>query len=208
MPAHKQQRTVELSVVLPFGQDGYWQTIRALDATRPWSIVEIYGETIHCSHKQTVHDFVRRLVRGGFAKVVAERDVGRTSPEKLYRLIRRPLEAPSLRRDGSERPPTGQQRMWNAIRCLKQFTVNEIAYTAGLDAPLVRATAGTYVKHLLHAGYLNVMHEKPGSATVYRLKPARNTGPLPPKILRTHIVWDSNRNEVMGGASEASEVTP
>jgi hypothetical protein len=208
MSAHKQQRIAELSLVVPLGQEGWWQAIRALDAKRPWSVAEIFGETIHCSHKQTVHDYVRRLVKGGFAQVVEERDSTCRTPEKLYRLTKRPAEAPSLRRDGTALPQSGTLLMWIAIRNLRQFDVHELRGVVGQIRPLQLSTVKRYVQYLAAAGYLTVFAEsRPGLAAIWRLKPRMDTGPLPPKILRAHVVWDSNRNVVMGGPYQASEVT-
>lgn len=53
--------------------------------------------------------------------------------------------------------------------------------------------------HLSRAGYLQVLRQaSPKVQQIWRLKSSMNTGPNPPKILRTKVVYDANRKEIMG----------
>lgn len=191
---------VRLSARVPRGYEGFWQIIRELDKAGEWTIAEVFART-NIRHKPTVSDYIHRLVRGGFAAVATERLTKHTSPEKCYRLIKRPAMAPSLRRDGTMSPLPAQQRMWNAIRSLKRFSREDLAFAATVGAPLPANTVKRYCTHLAVAGYLIAEGERN-----YRLKRSMDTGPQAPKILRLHVVWDANRAEVVGSA-EAEAVS-
>ena len=143
-------------------------------------------------------DYVRRLIRGGYVEV-AGRQVGHNGA-CMYRLARRPHEAPRLRRDGKPARPSGQRQIWNAIRRMKQFMTVELAVTASTDECRVTpATAQTYVLRLAAAGYLAVKQPgKPGKPAIWRLRPSMDTGPRPPAVLRSRLVYDHNRGAVMG----------
>lgn len=188
--SHPEQ--VRIALVVPCGQDGFWRVMQELDGPEGWTVAEIHGRCGGGSHRSTVGDYVRRLVRAGYVG-----QVGQASPRR-YRIAKASAEAPRVRRDGSEAPRPAQWRLWQTMRRLRHgFTVAELAFAAGLDQPVPRATAGSYVKHLYQAGYLIALGKKrggqPGS---WRL--VEDTGPKPPRILRTKLVWDDNRNAVMG----------
>ncbi len=209
MPRHTAQRTAELSVVIPHGYEGFWQIIRKIDADRPWSITEIHGKTIGVKFRDTVADYIGRLVKGGFAKEVGERSSNFGRMEKTFRLLKRPSDAPSLTRGGSIIPPTRTTLIWNAIRGLKQFDIKELHYVTSQSHNVAPLTVKRYVQHLYEAGYFALVSEgAPGKVAIYRLRPNMNTGPLPPKILRHHLVWDENRSAVIHPAKTlAEEVT-
>lgn len=194
MGRHPHPEMVRLIARVPRGQDGFWQIIRALDTKGPWTIDQIHGET-NVRHRTTVKDFVYRLVKGGIAEVVGTgAKLANGSNEKVYRLLKRPAATPSLRRDGTVLDAPAQQRLWTAIRSMKSFTVRELAYAAaGSGGPVPERTTIRYVVHLASAGYLASL-----GGGGYRLRPAQNTGPAAPKILRMHVVWDANRNEAIG----------
>lgn len=195
----------QLRLSVPRGFADYWAIIRELDELGPWAASEVARRTK--ADASPVSDYVRRLKAGGFARVVGFRGVTGRPPVPLLRLEQRPTAAPRLRRDGSECPPTGQEQMWRAIRSLSQFDYVELAYAASTDNVRVNeAAARDYIKHLAGADYLAAVQvAKPGKRGIWRLKPAMNTGPLPPRVMRTKFVWDQNRCAIFGDASETEE---
>lgn len=185
------------------GHDHFWQVIREIGANgAAWSVPEVAGRcngpTLRTTNEE-VRNFVGRLVRGGYAEVA-----GREPPPRgrvLYRLTRRPRETPSLKRDGSPAlDRSGQRQMWNAIRRLKQFTAPHLAVVASTDECRVPpSTALTYVLRLAAAGYLTVREPgRSGKPAVWRLRASYDTGPLPPVVLRSKMVWDQNRSAIVG----------
>ena len=194
------QEFVRLSARVPRGQAGYWTVIRALDEKGSWTVSEVHDETNE-KFRQAVMDYVGRLLKGGFARFVGERRGAHQHPPfaKAYRLEKRPSLAPSLRRDGTLLPPPAIQRMWNAVRSLRHFTIDDVAFAGGSEKAIPKHTAERYIGRLVAAGYLQAIAEGgPGRRAVYRLKPAMNTGPLAPKILQLNVVWDDNRKEAVG----------
>lgn len=204
MPRRPALETVKLTARVPRGQDHFWTVIRQLDSGGPWSVSEVSSFT--SDHEASVRDYVRRLARAGIVHKVEDRRQGR-----FYRLTARPGAAPSLRRDGTVLPLPAQQRLWNAMRSMPQWTVRELSYAAAADAPVPAATADRYVTHLERAGYFTIVVParagRGGTQAVYRLRRAMNTGPLAPQILQVRAVLDRNRGEIVGEDQQAEAVS-
>lgn len=190
------------------GIDHYWRVIRDLDGRGPWTVMDIRGLTGGAVDLSTIRDFVRRLVAGEIAYVDEHSPQG-----VLYRLRRSPLATPRLRRDGSPAlQGRGQTAMWNVMRGpigRGGFTASDLVlYGSTETIQIAPATALSYIKHLAQAEYLVCLRKgKPGQQGTYRLKPGMHTGPLPPLILRSQVVYDQNRGEAIGPV-EAREVEP
>ena len=189
------------------GHDYFWTVILDLEARGAWSVADIFGRTGGGIDRSTVRDFVKRLVAGGWAHEVVIID---QSPH--YRLLKRSPRTPRLNRDGTPAlQGRGQVAMWNIMRGpmgREGFTFKDLAvYASGADVQVTAQTAKTYVKRLADAGMLLCLREGgPSKPAVWRLKPAF-AGPLPPMILRGHIVFDQN-NDCAVGPVEAEEVEP
>lgn len=179
------------------GVDHYWRTILELDRAGPWGITDIRGLS-NGARFSTIRNFVQSLVAGGIA------DTATLDGEVRYRLRQRPNATPSLNPDGT--PRLGgrcQVQMWNLIRGpMGRDGVNhkDLALFASTEAVKIEPeTAARYLRRLAQAGYLLTLRAgSTGSPAVYRLKPAMNTGPLPPIVLRSLIVFDQNREAAVG----------
>ena len=74
------------------------------------------------------------------------------------------------------------------MRALRTFRASELAVAASTEAmPIARETASGFAADLLRAGYLADAGRAPDNsrAVIYRLLPARNTGPRAPIIMRS-----------------------
>ena len=80
---------------------------------------------------------------------------------------------------------------------LGYFTVRDLCIeTSAPEAEMPVAFATRYVEELSAAGYLI---SRPGPlGMTYRMRPAMNTGPGAPQVLRARFVWDPNLCKVMG----------
>lgn len=186
------------------GQAHYWTVCRDLDLGvpgRPITVQDVLSRS-SCTDHATVRGFMLLLARAGIAEEV------KGSKPPAWRLLKRPTRLPHLSKDGSV-VRSGTEAMWNAIRALTSFEASELALSASTEErPIALETAKTYCRRLLDAGYLKETRTgTPGKPAAFRLKPAMNTGPLPPQILRTKLVYDQNRQEIMGLAT-AEEVEP
>lgn len=181
------------------GQDHYWEVIRELDRKGPWSVTDIFQQS-NSAHRSAIWEYVKRLIAG---RVAFEDE---SSPKgTLFRLFQpQPASAPTLRRDGSKGiQGRGQIQMWNVIRgpiAREGFTFKDVAmYGSTEEVQIPAAAAKNYVHHLAQAGYLLCVRKgRPGYPAIWRMKPAMNTGPKPPLVLRTQIVFDQNRGEAVG----------
>lgn len=161
----------------------------------------------------TIRDYRQALTNAGILGV-AEAS-GRFKPGS-YRLLKdEGLEAPRVRKDGS-RVTMGlaQEQMWRTLRLHTADTnARELAAHASTEAvPVALAAAEDYLQVLYHAGYLLCTREGRGLGTKgngilarYRLRRERNTGPRPPMVCRTRVVYDPNEDKVVWAASVTDE---
>ncbi|TPJ83874.1 hypothetical protein FJ422_16510 [Mesorhizobium sp. B2-6-3] len=183
---------VQLSLAVPRGEAGFWSIIVDLDRKGDWTGRQVADRTN--VSRNIVNDYLRRLHLGGFTKIVGQHQKGRMGrnmrPENTYRLLKRPQRAPRLHRDGSPIPETAKEQLWRAIRMAKQFNALDLPQLCVGD---VRpGTVSSYVYALAACGVIV------GNWPNYRL--VRNLGSAAPKILTAKIVFDPNKNVVLGSS--------
>ncbi|WP_035597101.1 hypothetical protein [Halomonas salina] len=175
-----------------------WETMRRLNAQGEFTVRDVWlvmGPEAPISRPR---DYMEGLERAGYIKRSdAPRKPGQPVPFHLARDIG--VEAPRVRRNGTELPPPGREQLWRTLKILGDFTAAELADAASTPAsPIKRTTAEEYCHYLQQAGYLGITREgSPGIATRYRLIPSRWSGPKAPMIQRTKNLFDPNRGEVV-----------
>lgn len=177
----------------------FWSVMRALQATHGEFTVSAIDIASNADSGD-IRKFIRSLTAAGFVERIDDGAAG-GSPARRYRIVRDQAECPRLGRDGA--PGSGQRNMWNVLRSplgRGGLTARDLAAFGSTEAtPIPLETARTYLKMLAAAGYLSCLAEGgPGRLAVWRLKPSMNTGPLPPMILRSKLVYDQNAAKVMG----------
>jgi hypothetical protein len=145
----------------------------------------------------SVHNYLTALVRGGYVRPgpLSRRPLG-GKRVRHYELIRDVgVDAPRLRKDGTELPATAQQHMWLTMKIVGNFTAEELAlYVSSEERAVPVGTAESYIRHLEKAGYLASAGTQ-GKAPLYRL--IRNTGGYPPVVQRASVVFDPNLGKIM-----------
>lgn len=191
------------------GIEHYWTVIKGFAGRgEVFTIHEVAQQT--AAHDDSVGDYVRRLVRGGYVEPAGWRAVASTwrpmivAKARTYRALQSSGPAPSLRRDGSPGLyGLGRQQMWNILRGSQAaggIDARQLALLASTSAvPVGIGTAKDFLKLLVAAGYLAVVrpaaHHRPA---LYRLHRRMNTGPLAPMISRAKaVVIDRNRGEAL-----------
>lgn len=161
----------------------------------------------------TIRDYRRDLIAAGIVAVVT---AATPRTPGTYRLVKdEGIEAPRVRRDGSRvTQGLAQEQMWRTLRMLPGDTnARELAAHACTSAtPVAEAAAKDYLLTLAKAGYLLTTQEgkglgygRGGVQARYRLKPSRNTGPRPPMICRTRVVYDPNEDKIVWQPSVSEE---
>lgn len=192
-PAHNQPRLR--------GQEHYWSVIRELSKEdRPITVASIHGR---CNgSRNSVGDYVRRLVRGGYlrrAYVLGQ--------SQVFELARDSREAPRLTKDGQPvSMGASREQLWRTMKMLDSWDYRELAVAASTEAvPVAETEAKHYVKHLHRAGYLSqVAKATTAKPARYRLLPSWNTGPKPPQVQRVKQIYDPNIRRVVWSAGGAS----
>lgn len=187
------------------GQNYCWQVIRDLTASdrgRLFTVADVHDQTSATS-VGVVRKFLRTAAKAGYLEQLAPKGIGQPT---RWRVLKRVTRLPHLTNDG-QIVQAGQDAMWNAMRALGTFSAAELAISASTEeCPIGIETAKAYIKALNRAGYFRVERGTTrGRPATYRLKPSMNTGPLAPKVLRAEMVYDQNKNAIVGEV-EAEEV--
>lgn len=192
---------IRLDVTLPRGPEHYWTTMCELTrVSGGFTITEIWKCTNGRS-RGTIKTYVGYCLKHGDISDVSRPDCKGRHASVKYRVVNLNACAPIHRRDDytGERGRI-QQQIWSTMRGLDQFTIRELAVEASTDeVPVREGAAKDYVAALLAAGYLLVVRpsEKLKARGVFRLRPAMNTGPKPPAIMKARFVFDRNRAEAV-----------
>lgn len=175
----------------------YWSLMMNHAATdASFGIAEIFDRSN--GQRTNIVDFVKRLEKGGFLERVPLMEPPR------WKVRIKQSSTPKVRRDGTVLTGASkQQAMWNTMRSPVSragFTANDIvAWGSTDDIRIAKDAAKSYIAFLANAGYLiQLAAGGPNKLALWRLAPHMNTGPLPPMVLRTRIVFDQNRHEVVG----------
>lgn len=175
---------------LPRYNEGIWSVILDLDAAGPWTVRDIWRRMN--TNIGTIHKYLRRLRRGGYAIEAGFRLTNGKNPQRapLLRLAKRPPEAPRLWPDGSEQPEPVVETLWRTIKMTKTFTAPELADLAKANVN----TARTYCDDLTRAG---VLARSKGADRWSRYRLIRVTGAKAPRVLDDKSVFDPNSNTLL-----------
>jgi hypothetical protein len=158
-----------------------WAAIRALHAAgQPITVPAIRGEMPGACPPGRIRDYVDALNAAG---ILQPADMGRPRTLPYHLADDRGTEAPRIRADGSEIPPTTRERIWTALRVAGSATLAEIRASVQTDAERVPiATVEDYLARLERA---RIVVSVPGGrreARRYHLPRVANTGPLAPVV--------------------------
>ena len=180
-----------------------WDAIRA-ERGKEWTRYHI--SRVADVKDGTVATYVLSLEKAGIVEVSRREKASSVAAICFYRLAKdEGIEAPRVRRDGL-RVTMGmaQEQMWRTLRMLNADinTWELVAYASTPAIPVATVSANDYLQMLHAAGYLVCTAEGHGTGnggvqSRYRLKPSRNTGPRPPMICRTRVVYDPNEDKIV-----------
>jgi hypothetical protein len=145
-----------------------------------------------------VRDFVRRLVKGGFAErvgTVPNRQGNSGSPCTAYQLLKRPLMAPRLDRSGKELGEPQRETLWRAMKMVKTFDAKELSE---LTETVPHQFAYQYLLALYRAGIVAPID---GTTRLRsrRFRLVKNLGARAPVVTKVdQLVFDPNSGTVVG----------
>jgi len=201
------QRPFALPVALPRGPEHYWKVMQSLNK-KGFTIRDISMCSDGVAHA-TVKTYVLFLLREKILARIGTRKDG-FAIASVFKIKAPQRQTPTQHRaDYAGKRGAIQLSLWNAMRALPQFTLPELAATASTEEhPVKVRTAEEYVRRLMRAGVTEAVVPYArgakgavgGKAGVYRLARSANSGPLPPKIFNAAIVFDPNKNRLLGEA--------
>lgn len=185
-----------------------WSVIRAMGVGAEWSLDQVVqqtrferelGGTVDVA---TLRTYVQCLVAAGIVRETRREKVRGRACRCWYALARdEGVEAPRVRRDGSRvTQGLAQEQMWRTLRMLGSGDTNArelAAHASSSAAAVAEVAAGDYLRVLATAGYLHCTAAGHGTGrggvlARYRLRAEMNTGPKPPMVCRTRVVFDPN----------------
>lgn len=194
----------QANLKVPRGTEGYWKIIKELDEAGPWTITMVEDRSNVV--RDSIRDFVRRLVKAGFAEKVGtapQRGTGK-SPSTTYQLRKKPLMAPRLDRDGRERDEVQRETLWRAMKMLGTFDAAELAR---VTEKVAQHIAYKYLLALNGAGIVAPI-EAGASLRSTRFRLVMNLGARAPIVTKVEqLVFDPNSGKVIGEA-QMVEVSP
>lgn len=195
----------QVSLKVPRGFSGFWTIIRDLDQAGPWTLRMVDERTNVVT--ADVRDFLRRLVKGGFAEKVGSvpnRQANTGSPSTAYRLVKRPLMAPRLDRTGKELSEPQRETLWRAMKMVKTFDADELS---NLTETVTQKVAYKYLLALCRVGIVAPI-DGTGKLRSRRFRLVMNLGAQAPLITKVEqLVFDPNSGTVIGEA-QMVEVSP
>ncbi len=196
-----------------------WDAIRAQGTERTWTTHDIVASTrgnrelSGTADLETVRTYTTCLEAAGIVCMVMQ-EPGRYGRKHFRLVCDEGVDAPRVRRDGS-RVTQGlpQEQMWRTLRMLGGADTNArelAAHASSSVAPVSEVAASDYLRTLETAGYLDCTARGQGTGrggvqSRYRLRADMNTGPKPPMICRTRVVFDPNLHQVMWAPTVTEE---
>lgn len=137
--------------------------------------------------------FLRRLKRAGILRFD-----GREGSHSFLTVFR----TGDVLARAAEKRQTPEAAIWQAMRTLTVFTVDDLSVALALRADITRDAIRKYALMLARSKYLATVQRgsRTGSAERWRL--IRDTGPLPPKRKRMAVVIDANEDRIVYARGE------
>lgn len=198
--------THSLKVAMMKSPAFYWKS--ACDfGSKGFTVSDLAGCTCGVANS-TVRMWVKEMARAGELKVIGARPGIAGKEKHLYAVVRPRLTPPTVRRpDFIGQAGQAQQQVWNTMRMLSIWTLEELALAASTEERSVsRNVANKYVAALVRAGVVSVV-KGPAFGEIghigarcgfYKLNPAANSGPAAPQVLKAKFVFDVNRQKIVG----------
>lgn len=184
---HKKKQTplLTLATPAPTDREKMWAAMRQEKTFTRTRIAELAA----CDPIKA-RDYLRSLKASGHVRLI-QAHTPRTPA--LFELVHDiGVDAPRVRKDGTELPASGRNRMWNTMRVLGVFTADELVNAASLpDAPIAISEAAYYCRWLAQGGYLA------SRGDCWQFIPAKFTGAKAPQILRVKALFDPNLGTVV-----------
>jgi hypothetical protein len=198
------RKPIAIEIAMPSGPAHYWSLMQAAGA-RGFTVRSIALASEGVAYK-SVKRYVEFLKAEGFIVRIGEKRDG-FAMQAVYAVKQRQRNAPIKRAEGKAEPFTARQALWNAMRTLARFSINELAIAASTEErPVAQRTADAYVRALIKAGAVIVIDPpqrlkgKGSTVGVYRLAPCANTGPQAPKLCKADFLFDMNTRKPLGEA--------
>lgn len=123
-----------------------------------------------------------------------------TTRELLYQVARLPVDPVVLDTHGQpSRDYLIRKVLWTAIRTMRTVTVKALWNFAREHVQVTREIVKSYIARLTSAGYLTQLDDPDREGeTEFHLKPAMNSGRLPPRLCEAELIYDVNSRTFFG----------
>jgi len=184
------------------GHEEMWLAIRQMpNAKRMFTAFDLAQAT--GSTESRAQRYLLWLVRSDFARLVGKT----TDQQDTFAIVR--LQVDPVVFDSRGNPASDWERrraIWRQIRSFRTFTIEQLWQVLSTHELVRKADVETYVARLSEADYLIELAPMRRMQGCWQLRPARNTGPLPPRLCEASLIYDVNSGAFFGRGL-AHEVT-
>ena len=180
------------SLTIEPGHEEIWFAIR--DVTKLFSAEDLARAAGASLSK--VEFYLAKLVRHGVLQMYAHT----TDQKRLYKIEKLAITPMVLDEQG--RPSADfakRQALWSTVRIRKTFTETELWQLVREHVVITRKHVTEFIRRMLAAGYICELFGKGREGeTEYQLKPAMNTGRIPPRFCEATLAYDINQRQFYG----------
>lgn len=196
-----------------------WTAIRARGTDDVWTLNDLQADLRRdrqaggAVDDTTLRGYIGCLRAAGIV-VLQSTGAGRCATHYCRLAKDEGIDAPRVRKDGTRvTQGLAQEQMWRTLRMLGNGDTNArelAAHASSTTATVAERAAADYLLTLHTAGYLDCTRKGHGTGrggvqARYRLRADRNTGPKPPMVCRTKVVFDPNLREVVWAPTVTDE---
>lgn len=187
----------DFNITIEPGHEEMWLAIRDLPNHRGGftaaELAQLAG-----AKESTADRYLRHLVAQGAAIQVGLSEK-RSTVYGIPKLFNEPVVLDD--RGEPSRDYAIRRKLWTVMRMRPKFTVKDLWEAVREHVTVTRKQVTLFVTHLEEAGYLAALYgEGREGAEEFKLKPARNTGPMPPRLCEAALVYDLNERAFYGTA--------
>jgi hypothetical protein len=189
------QHRDQFSMAIEAGQEEMWLALRDMPKSgfTPIMLAAASGSTAG-----SAHSYLTLLVRKGLALNMGET----TDKQKLFQVSRVGIEPEVLNDNGDPDEDYIVRRvLWRAVRSHKTVSVTSLWTFAIEHLEITKQKVRKFINRLVAANYLVELDRQKGEAEPhFHLRPAMDSGKLPPRFCQADLVYDINKRAFFGKA--------
>jgi hypothetical protein len=189
------QHRDNFSMAIEAGQEEMWFALRDMPKS---GFTAVMLAAASGSTAGSAHLYLTQLSRKGIA--ITQGDT--TDKQRVYQVLRVGIEPTVLDSKGEPDADYHLRRvLWTAVRRHKTVSVTSLWTFSTEHLVVTKHKVRKFITRLVAANYLVELEQQRGEPeAVYHLRPAMDSGKLPPRFCEAQLVYDVNKRVFFGKA--------